>query len=341
MGVEFIHAALDYGWFGLFQFLNPWTRDAQVKWFLDEYTRVCIQHGDERPSVVAHSLGTYIVAAAMDKYELRFDRIIFSGSIVYRDFPWSNFTQQFGSVLNDYGRRDFWAWVARCFVRDSGPSGVKGFADNANGFVIQREHPEFRHSDYHFRRNYRKVWIPFLRGEIPPDVTSADRRPINWSFVMTMLGMFLFTSVVLYFALPRFGFSIPAIRTWVWGPPVSKIGMVKFFDDRQQAFRSTGSPGIAEFKELYESDPQPQVEWEGTVGESKPVQGIRAVEIVPGLSEDERLRFGVEDCARCTFKEEHQKRAANLRKGDPVRIRGQIDGPVHRAVMLKNCEFVD
>lgn len=341
MGVEFIHAALDYGWFGLFQFLYPPTRERQIKWFVDEYTRVCAQHGVENPLVVAHSFGTYLVAAAMERYELTFDRVIFSGSIVYREFPWSAYSKQFGAVLNDYGRRDRWAWLVRCLVRDSGPSGFKGFSDNANGKVIQRDHPKFRHSDYHFRRNYRRVWLPFLRGEIPPDLTSADRRPTNWIFIAVMSAFLLALFAAGYYVLPSIGMSYPSIRSMILGPPVSKITMPKFFDDRQQAVRSTGSPGIAEFRELHESSPQSIVEWNGIVRETKRIQGVLIIEFGPELAENENHHFGKEDCARCTFREEHQKRAATLRKGDHIKIRGQIDGPVDRAVMLKECEILD
>jgi hypothetical protein len=66
------------------------------------------------PRIIAHSFGTYLVARALElNPELKFDRVIFCGSIVRRDYPWSRIIAagQVGRVLNDYGDRDMWADV--------------------------------------------------------------------------------------------------------------------------------------------------------------------------------------------------------------------------------------
>ena len=143
--------------------------------------------GDDRPSVIAHSFGTYLVARSIDLYQLVFDRVIFCGAIVPRDYPWTHFFSQglVRSVLNDYGRQDFWAWIVEYVVEDAGGSGDEGFQDLAAGKVLQREHQEFRHSDYFYERNYRKNWIPFLQGETPEPPLAIDRRPTNRRFRVT------------------------------------------------------------------------------------------------------------------------------------------------------------
>lgn len=78
---NFIHEPLDFGNFLAVQLARTKSRNAKVEFFRDEYTRIA--RSDPYPSIIAHSFGTYIVATAMERYpEIRFDRIIFCGSIV-------------------------------------------------------------------------------------------------------------------------------------------------------------------------------------------------------------------------------------------------------------------
>jgi hypothetical protein len=60
-----IPVLLDYGYFNLFQFLNPWARDGRVKWLRDEVAQVVRDNPHAPVSIVAHSLGTYLVARLM------------------------------------------------------------------------------------------------------------------------------------------------------------------------------------------------------------------------------------------------------------------------------------
>ena len=86
----FTPAPLDYGNFLAIQLLLPWSRRKKVDWFRDELHRVCKQERVKRPSIVAHSFGTYLVARAMQIYDpVEFDRVIFCGAIVRRDYSWS------------------------------------------------------------------------------------------------------------------------------------------------------------------------------------------------------------------------------------------------------------
>ena len=85
----FIPYALDYGSFSVFKFASRRTRARKLEWFRDEYERVAAEAGVHRPSIVAHSFGTYLVAGLLVKYpEVVFDKVIFAGSIVDRDFDW-------------------------------------------------------------------------------------------------------------------------------------------------------------------------------------------------------------------------------------------------------------
>jgi hypothetical protein len=182
----FKHEPLDYGFFRAVQLLIPSRRARQVTWFLNEYTRVS-QPPERKVSVIAHSFGTYIVVGALEQYvEVKLDSIILCGSIVRRDFAWSRLIpSRVRCVLNDYGRLDSWVKFAEWFILDAGPSGAKGFIDDASGQVQQRFRPRFRHSSYFYRLNYRDTWIPFLKGESVMLEASGETHVLNRKFLAT------------------------------------------------------------------------------------------------------------------------------------------------------------
>ena len=178
---------LDFDYFGARQLVWSPARKRKLKWLLDEYERECGRLGCESPSIVAHSFGCYLVASLLKKYsQVRFDRIIFCGSIVHPAYPWADFAArgQVKSVLNQFGGEDFWAWVVQWGVEDAGPSGYSGFSQPC-AVLQQQKHTEFEHSDYFFDLNYNQNWIPFLLGK--PLATAAARpdamqAPVNWRF---------------------------------------------------------------------------------------------------------------------------------------------------------------
>lgn len=173
-----------YGWLWIFGLLSKSGRENKIAWFLLEYDRLTKGGTAEPPSVIAHSMGTYIVATAMERFErIRFNRVIFCGSIVRRDYSWTRRRQagQIQKVLNDCGRRDLWVGLVEWWVKLSGPSGRAGFSDLAEGCVSNEVH-EFRHSDYFTEENYTKRWIPFLRGEDRKPLTVEPKPALNWKY---------------------------------------------------------------------------------------------------------------------------------------------------------------
>lgn len=185
------HRPLDFGLFGALALLVPMLRERKIAWFLEQYTRVVKEEkpGTAAPSIIAHSFGTYIVAQAMERYpEIRFDRLVMCGSIVRRDYPWSQRVRsgQLVRALNDYGRKDIWVRVAEWVVADAGSSGYEGFTDAAEGRLVQRRHATWRHSDYFYRLNYERNWIPFIVGARDPDEGQGDPAgATNWRFVVS------------------------------------------------------------------------------------------------------------------------------------------------------------
>src|SRR5262249_41317939 len=146
---------LDFGFFRAIRLLWPPARQRQIAWFLEQYSSVADRSNGAPTSVIAHSFGSYLVARSLERFpEVTFERVILCGSIVGRDLPWTRIihqSRQVQEVLNDYGRLDLWAGVAGWLMSDAGPSGRDGFIDDAAGKVRQRDHREFRHSDYFYR----------------------------------------------------------------------------------------------------------------------------------------------------------------------------------------------
>src|SRR5205085_8790309 len=104
-----------------------------------------------RPSIIAHSFGTYIVGYAMTKYShIRFDKIILCGCILPPAFDWTTLSanDQFDRALNDRGLDDAWVGMVGNVLSDGGPSGRDGFANPPNGVVEERSSGRLRHSDF-------------------------------------------------------------------------------------------------------------------------------------------------------------------------------------------------
>lgn len=174
LGLHLIkHRAYDFGHYGLFRFgWNP-ARRRKINEFYDFYGNVLREQGtgiDEadfrrRPSIIAHSFGSYIVGYAMQKYpDIRFDKIILCGSILPVDFDWSTLfdRDQVNFVRNEYGVRDFWASMVGNFIRDTGASGTEGF-QSLSTVVSQERFEYFDHSDYFTKQHIENYWLPTLK----------------------------------------------------------------------------------------------------------------------------------------------------------------------------------
>ena len=83
--------SIRYGYFGMGPFLLRPIREKYVKWFMDEYTEALARYPEAREvHFVGHSNGTYLMAAALKRYDsLDVKRVVFGGSVVRRDYDWS------------------------------------------------------------------------------------------------------------------------------------------------------------------------------------------------------------------------------------------------------------
>ena len=116
-----------------------------------------------RPSIVVHSFGSLILAKAIERFtDLTFDKIILTGSIIPKDFPWDELKErkQFSKVLNIVCVKDIPVKIAKWFVIGASDSGGIGFPDCA--IVEEKRYPKAGHSDSHGADVYRSHIVPFL-----------------------------------------------------------------------------------------------------------------------------------------------------------------------------------
>jgi hypothetical protein len=198
----FRHELLDYGFF--MKLLMPWARAQKIDWFRVEYEKL-VKEPAIIPSVIAHSFGTYIVANAIEKYaEIRFDRVIFCGSIVRKDFEWDSLvrTGRVGAILNECGGKDIWVKLAEWSIPNAGASGSSGFNCSGPGFY-QRVRSRFRHSDYFYPLNYTNNWVPFLSGAVPSELAVERTPAVNWKFRLLIACALLTLLIVAYFMIRK------------------------------------------------------------------------------------------------------------------------------------------
>jgi hypothetical protein len=128
-------------------------------------------------SVVAHSFGTYIVAAYLmgfdsdEKPPVKFNSIILTGSILHENFNWGQFSRRcLGNVYNMTSSNDRWVkmmpaekWRKYFGMSDLfGRSGVNGFE---NEFIVTESRNEiFNHNNTIKTDIIETKWMPFLNG---------------------------------------------------------------------------------------------------------------------------------------------------------------------------------
>jgi pimeloyl-ACP methyl ester carboxylesterase len=96
-----------YGYFSMWDFVTPGGREQAAYWFMERYADVRSHFPRAKVSFVGHSNGTYIAKRAIELCPaIRFENIVFAGSVVRRDFRWSPYRSQVRRVLNYVGSDD-------------------------------------------------------------------------------------------------------------------------------------------------------------------------------------------------------------------------------------------
>lgn len=166
----------DYGNFNTFQLCCPVCRKAIIKRFREEYYDICARARVKRPSIVAHSFGSYIIGWLLkNDSHILFDKVILAGSILPKDFKWHDIfaKEQVLAVHNEVATRDIWPRICKYFVSESGDSGTKGF--ECKRAELTEDTSEIGHSDTFFSGHYDE-WGQFLSS--PRYLSSTDKNAI-------------------------------------------------------------------------------------------------------------------------------------------------------------------
>jgi hypothetical protein len=124
-----------YGYFPMLRFFLPGERRIKTQWLMDQYVEACALYPNARFSFVGHSNGTYLLASALRDYRCcRFNRVLFAGSVVRRQYDWDRYIArgQVQEVANYVATAD---WVVAFFpkalqtlgIQDLGSAGHDGF----------------------------------------------------------------------------------------------------------------------------------------------------------------------------------------------------------------------
>jgi pimeloyl-ACP methyl ester carboxylesterase len=182
-------ATTSYGIFPVSLFLLPisWFRNKPITRILTDIRTAIRIHKPDLVSVIAHSFGTHVLAKIIEAQpELRWNRIIFCGSVVSENFPLHQFLDRFNyPLVNEVGTRDVWPAMAASVTWGYGSVGSHGFNKPP---VETRWHRGFRHSDFLTAQFCQGYWVPFLRDGTLKRGDSPDSLPW-WTRILTRLPL--------------------------------------------------------------------------------------------------------------------------------------------------------
>lgn len=173
--------ATNYGRFNLLEFLAPFSyfrrKAIATVW---NQIRIVKQNNEESPlSVIAHSFGTFVVAHLMQQeFDIKFNRVIFCGSVVRYGFPFEQFQDRFAQpIINEVGTRDIWPALAESVTIGYGSAGTYGFR---RPLVKDRWHNGAHHGFFLDAEFCRKFWTPLLRDGTFVAGAAAPEKPRLW-----------------------------------------------------------------------------------------------------------------------------------------------------------------
>lgn len=184
-GIRIVPLTPRYGYFAMLPFVLPMTRRAKIRWFMEQYTEALARFPNaERFSYIGHSNGTYLLAGALSRYTCcHFWNVVFAGSVVRADFPWSVvIPARVQRVLNYVADAD---WVVALFPRflarlgaDVGGAGWDGFTTsppNPSHPVNDTEYVIGSHGTAIREQNWDDIAAFILADQLPRAAELARR----------------------------------------------------------------------------------------------------------------------------------------------------------------------
>ena len=199
---DFRSVTASYGYFAMAPFVLWWVRKQKAEWLMDQYAEARAHYPRAEFSYVGHSNGTYLVARALRDYPAaKFKRIVLAGSVVRRDYQWSDLIgKRVGQVLNYVATGD---WVVAIFpkgmqpirVLDLGSAGHDGFYDDE---VSEVTYIAGSHGAGHEERHWADIAKFIVSGVVPAE--DAEHQ----STVVKVLG-YCSTGLLAFFAAVLLG----------------------------------------------------------------------------------------------------------------------------------------
>jgi pimeloyl-ACP methyl ester carboxylesterase len=205
----FVVEATNYGRMNLFQFLAPFSyfRNKAIATVWNQIRIVKQNNEDSSLSVIAHSFGTFVIAHLLQQeFDIKFDKVIFCGSVVRYGFPFEQFQNRFSQpILNEVGTRDVWPALAESITAGYGSAGTYGFR---RPLVRDRWHNQAHHGFFLSAEFCRKFWIPHLNNGVFVPGAEVPEAPRVWLRLLSILKIkWLLTATVIIFLA-----TSPAIR---------------------------------------------------------------------------------------------------------------------------------
>ena len=129
------------------------------KWYFETVNKTSynlkISEPFHRPSIIAHSLGTWILVKTLTKYpEIKFDKIFLFGSIIPSEFDWFKLIlrDQINSVVYEKADKDKIVPLGLLFTGSLKPCGTNGFVQKCS-FIKEEVLSLFGHSDFDYKEH--------------------------------------------------------------------------------------------------------------------------------------------------------------------------------------------
>lgn len=227
-----------YGFFPMGPFMLKAERRTRAGWLMDQYVTAKATYPDaDTFCFIGHSNGTYLLASALrDCPAIRFDSVVFAGSVVRVDYPWQELMRpqefgerraQVGRVLNYVATSDivvalFPGGMQWMRFPDLGGAGHHGFFEQLN--VRNIRWVPGGHDAALKDQHWEEITSFVLGGDFPPErlpepATKPSRRARGHATFAGAIGR------AAGFALATFaGIVLAIISGLVWG--MTALGIV-------------------------------------------------------------------------------------------------------------------
>ncbi len=154
----------------------PFQISQDVKRFRDWYFiqtdnklyKIDISHPFKRPSIIAHSLGSWILAKALIKYpEIKFDKVFLFGSIIPASFDWYKLIlgDQINSVIYEKCEGDKVMFFSGLITGKRSTCTKDGFVQKSS-FIHEERREHFQHGSFDYAAHIVQILKKYMK-EVP------------------------------------------------------------------------------------------------------------------------------------------------------------------------------